>query len=213
LKPLIFLALIFGKKYNHFMVARAAVRALLLCGVLMLAPPAPAWAFGADSLVGSRAPEFALRDMQGKYVSLTALRGKVVVLNFWATWCPPCRKELPGLERLRREYAGRGLAVVAVSTDSTERGIRKFLAETPLSLRVVHDRDGRISQLYGVFSLPTTFVIDRRGIVMRHYIGEQDWGSPRVRSSLENLLERSSRRRGPGPEATPVFFDRPGKSF
>ncbi|MGD2081104.1 MAG: TlpA disulfide reductase family protein [Nitrospirota bacterium] len=193
------------------MVARAVMRALLLCGVLMLAPPAPAWAFGADSLVGSRAPEFALRDMHGKYVSLTALRGKVVVLNFWATWCPPCRKELPGLEGLRREYAGRGLAVVAVSTDSTERGIRKFLAETPLSLRVVHDRDGRISQLYGVFSLPTTFVIDRRGIVISHIIGERDWGSSRMRSQIETLLERSSRR--PGPGATPVFFDRPGKSF
>lgn len=173
----------------------------------------PVGAFGVESLVGSRAPEFVLRDMDGKYVSITALRGKLVVLNFWATWCPPCRKELPGLDRLYGDYLGQGLVVVAVSTDSTERGIRKFLAENPFRLRVVHDRDGKISQLYGVFSLPTTFIIDRRGIVISHIIGEQDWSSSQIRSRIDTLLERSSRRHGPGPEATPVFFDRPRDSF
>lgn len=193
------------------MVAGAAIRAVLLSCVLIFALLVPVGAFGVESLVGSRAPEFVLRDMDGKYVSITALRGKLVVLNFWATWCPPCRKELPGLDRLHGDYLGQGLVVVAVSTDSTERGIRKFLDENPFRLRVVHDRDGKISQLYGVFSLPTTFIIDRRGIVISHIIGEQDWSSSQMRSRIETLLERSSRR--PGPGATPVFFDRPRDSF
>lgn len=194
------------------MVARAAVRTLLLGSMLVMTTHAPSWGFGADFLVGSRAPEFALRDMQGNYVSVTALRGKVIVLNFWATWCPPCKVEIPGLEALNRKYGARGLAVVAVSTDSSEKGIRKFLRETPLSYRVVHDRDGKISRLYGVYSLPTTFIIDRSGVVIRHFMGEQNWNSPEMRALIEALLQRTSRNRV-RPETTPVFFDWRGDSF
>jgi len=193
-------------------VARATIRTLLISSFLVLANAGPAAPSGADSLVGQRAPEFALRDMEGKFVSITALRGKVVVLNFWATWCPPCKKEIPGLDALQRQYGRQGLAVVGVSTDSSERGIRDFLRENPAGYRFVHDRDGKVSRLYGVYSLPTTFVIDRSGIVIRHYRGDQDWGSREMRERLEALLERSSRD-ATVPQASPASFVREKEPF
>lgn len=187
------------------MVAKAAIRTFLISGALVLAANAPSSAFTAESLLGARAPDFAQRDINGNYVSVTSLRGKVIVLNFWATWCPPCKKEIPGLERMYREYRSQGLEVVGVSTDSSERGIRDFLKESPLSYRILRDTDGKISRLYGVYSLPTTFIIDRSGIVIKHFIGEQNWDSPKMRTSIESLLKSVSRGRG-SLEATPVLY-------
>lgn len=185
---------------------------MLISGMLLLATNAPSFAFSADSLIGSRAPEFAQRDINGRYVSITSLRGKVIVLNFWATWCPPCKKEIPGLDRLYGDYRSQGLEVVAVSTDSSERGIKEFLKETPLSYRILRDGDGKISRLYGVYSLPTTFIVDRSGIVIKHFIGEQDWDSPQTRATIESLLKRAESDLA-RPEAVPVFLERPGNSF
>jgi peroxiredoxin len=188
------------------MVARAAIKTLILISILVLADAGTSAAVNGGSLVGSRAPEFALKDMSGSYVSVTALRGKVVVINFWATWCPPCRLEMPALNRLYKDYRDRGLVVIAVTTESSERGIKNYLKETHLSLPIVLDRDGRVSRVYGVFSLPTSFVIDRSGTVVLHYMGDQNWDGLEVRSKIEALLERKARVPGGKPEASPVIF-------
>jgi peroxiredoxin len=188
------------------MVARAAIKTLLLISIFVLTDAGAAVSANRGSLLGSRAPDFALRDMKGNYVSLTAMRGKVVVLNFWATWCPPCKLEMPSLNRLYNDYRTKGLEVVAISTDSSEKGIRNYLSETRLSLRFLQDRDGRISRLYGVYSLPTTYVIDQSGMVVLHYMGEQNWDSLEIRSKLEALLKRASQVPNGRPEASPVFF-------
>jgi peroxiredoxin len=188
------------------MVARAAIKTLLLISIFVLTDAGTAVSASRGSLLGSRAPDFALRDMKGNYVSLTAMRGKVVVLNFWATWCPPCKLEMPSLNRLYNDYRTKGIEVVAISTDSSEKGIRNYLGETRLSLRILQDQDGRISRLYGVYSLPTTYVIDQSGMVVLHYMGEQNWDSLEIRSKLEALLKRTSRVPNGRPEASPVFF-------
>jgi peroxiredoxin len=198
------------------MVARAAIRFLLLISFLVLADAGTSAAVSGNSLLGSRAPEFALRDMKGNYVSITGLRGKVVVVNFWATWCPPCRIEMPSLNRLHNDYRSKGLVVVAVTTESSERGIRNYLSETHLNLPIVLDNDGRVSKIYGVFSLPTSYVIDRSGTVVLYYMGEQNWDSIELRSKIEALLERTSRAPSEKPGASPViFYDRRqgGNSF
>jgi peroxiredoxin len=188
------------------MVARAAIKTLLLISIFVLADAGTAVSASRGSLLGSRAPDFALRDMNGNYVSISALRGKVLVLNFWATWCPPCKLEMPSLNRLHNDYRAKGLEVVAISTDSSEKGIRDYTGEMRLSLRILRDSDGRISELYGVYSLPTTYVIDQSGMVVLHYMGEQDWDSPKIRAELEALLNRSSQAPNVRPKASPVLF-------
>lgn len=188
------------------MVARAAIRILLLISIFVLTDAGAVVSAGRDSLLGSRAPDFTLRDTKGNYVSLTALRGKVVVLNFWATWCPPCKLEMPGLNRLHNDYIARGLEVIAISTDSSDKGIRNYTGELQLNLRIVRDTDGRISKLYRVYSLPTTFVIDQSGRVVLRYMGEQDWDSPEIRAKIEALLNRSSHTPKVRPKASPVLF-------
>jgi peroxiredoxin len=188
------------------MVARAAIKTILLISFFVLADAGAAVSAGRGSLLGLRAPDFALRDMKGNYVSLTALRGKVVVLNFWATWCPPCKLEMPSLNRLHNDYLARGLEVIAVSTDSSDKGIRNYTGELHLNLRILRDRDGRLSKLYGVYSLPTTFVIDQSGMVVLRYMGEQDWDSPKIRAKIEALLDRSSLAPSVRPKPSPVLF-------
>ncbi len=189
------------------MVAWAAIRTSLLTLALVLATAGSVATFEPSSLVGAKASEFAMRDMAGSYVSITAMRGKVIVLNFWATWCPPCKVEMPGLEQLYHDYRAGGLEVIGLSTDSSEAGIREFLSKTPVNFPILHDRSGRVTKLYGVNSLPTTFLIDRSGTVVELFIGEQDWTSPHMRDRIESLLKRASGAPGK-PGAVPVFFQK-----
>ncbi len=183
----------------------STIKALLCAAVLLLVLPGPLHAFGPAALVGMRAPEFAGRDINGNYVSVTSMRGDVVLVNFWASWCPPCKKELPGLNRLYLKYRSRGVRVVAVSMESSDRGIRKFLRKTAVDFNVIHDRKGRISKLYGIYSIPTTVVVDRSGTVVESFVGDQDWSSPRMQGFIEELLKGSvtSTKK---PETAPVLF-------
>ena len=189
------------------MVVRTAIRIFLLTLSLVLATAGSVASFGPSSLVGDKALEFAMRDMSGSYVSITAMRGKVIVLNFWATWCPPCTVEMPGLDQLYHDYRADGLEVIGVSSDGSEVGIREFLSETPVDFPILHDRSGRVTKLYGVNSLPTTFLIDRSGTVVNLFMGEQDWTSPRMRDRIESFLKRASGAPGK-PGAVPVFFQK-----
>ncbi len=190
----------------------SAIKAVLLGTVLLLALTGPSDSFGPDSLVGMKAPEFAQRDLKGNYVSVTAMRGGVVVINFWASWCPVCKREMPELNRLYNGYRRKGLKVIAVSMESSERGISNFLQETPVDFSVIHDQKGRVSKLYGVYSIPTSVVVDRSGTVAEVFIGEKDWASPRMRDMIEDLIEGQSKgKRKPG--STPVlFFDKQRKN-
>ena len=124
--------------------------------------PAPA--------LGHPAPEFSLHDPTGESFSLGALRGQPVVLNFWATWCPPCRSEAPELQSASRRYAGQ-VAVIAVDQAEPAATVRTFMAQEELTYPSPLDENGRVSQAYGVHALPTTFFIDRDGIIRQIYVG------------------------------------------
>lgn len=135
------------------------------------------------------APAFELTDLSGTKVSLDSLSGKVVLLNFWATWCPPCREEMPGMEQLWQKYSDRGLVIVAITVDDTdERGIRKFVEQLGLTYPVLIDTGSSVADRYAVGGLPTSFLIDRDGQVLGSLLGGRDWTSPEANRLIESLL-------------------------
>ena len=135
------------------------------------------------------APDFAVPDLSGQAVRLSALRGKVVLLNLWTTWCPPCREEMPSMQRLYERLRGRGLELLAVSQDEDgQRVVEPFVRELKLSFPVLIDPDHQVGDRYGVWGYPETFVIDRAGHVVERVIGPRDWASPEEVASLEALI-------------------------
>ena len=140
-------------------------------------------------LVGNVAPDFTLTDMQGQQVSLSQFRGKVVIINFWATWCPPCREEMPSMERLYRDYQDKGLVMLAVNVDENgQQAVAKFLQRTPHSFPILIDSKNVAQNTYGVFRFPESFIIDRNGVVVEKIIGGRDWMSGSVFKLINFLL-------------------------
>jgi peroxiredoxin/outer membrane lipoprotein-sorting protein len=133
----------------------------------------------ASRWVGKAAPGFALRSLDGREYRLAELRGSVVLIDFWATWCAPCRRELPHIERLHRELADRGLVVVAVSAESRER-VERFLDERRFTFAALLDPGRDVHSAYGVQSIPQVFVVDRDGNVAAHLVGARSEGELRA---------------------------------
>jgi peroxiredoxin len=139
---------------------------------------------------GEPAPNFQLRDMNGRMVSLSDVRGKVVLLNFWATWCGPCRIEMPAMERLYRAYDRKDFEILAVSTDAQGVAVtRPFQQENKLTFPILHDSDFRVGLSYGARTLPMTFMVDREGIVRQHIFGARDWEAPEAHQLIEMLMK------------------------
>jgi cytochrome c biogenesis protein CcmG, thiol:disulfide interchange protein DsbE len=170
---------------------------LIICLFLLIAmgPSLPGDTSGgptsplnSDNLINSRAPDFTLKDPAGKNISLSAFKGKVVLLNFWATWCPPCRAEMPALNKLYREKKNRGLEIIAVSTDRSVSSVKDFLEKHKVDFPILFDEDRSAAKLYRVFSMPTTFLIDRNGTIVEKFYGEYDWTEPETKGKIEKLL-------------------------
>ena len=134
--------------------------------------------------IDKAAPRFVIGD-GARTVDLSKLRGRVVVLNLWATWCAPCIEELPSLLALEKKMPN--LAIVAVSMDQDPDTYQRFLTDHHVNLITVRDQDQRISQLYGTAQIPETYIIDRKGILRRKFISSQDWTSPEITSYLSKL--------------------------
>jgi thiol-disulfide isomerase/thioredoxin len=159
--------------------------------------PAAAAKAGADPLqaLGLQAPKeaveapgFSLSDLSGKKVVLKQWRGKLVFLNFFATWCGPCREEMPGMERLHRAHQGNGLVVLAVNVQESAKTIRPFMQALKLSFPAVMDTEGAVSREYGVRALPVSFLIGRDGNIVWRAIGGRDWESPQARQYFTQLV-------------------------
>ncbi len=150
-------------------------------------------AFGrAAPAIGAPAPAFTLPDLHGKPLALPDYRGAVVLLNFWATWCAPCLVEMPGMERLYREFRKEGFAILAVSSDPQGRAVTQPFADANgLTFPILHDSDYRVSGRYGVRTLPMSFVIDRNGTLLHQVFGARDWDAPEARTLVRSLLRDS----------------------
>ena len=120
---------------------------------------------------GYLAPDWVLESLSGERFTLSGLSGQVVVLNFWATWCPPCRSEMPAIEQVYRTHRDQGLTVIAVNVQEAQEQTQAFVEEMGLTFPVLADRDGSVSTRYRVTSLPTTFIIDRAGVIREVAVG------------------------------------------
>lgn len=140
--------------------------------------------------VGSRAPNFKAVDIEtGDTVSLDQYRGQVVLLNVWATWCAPCREEMPSIERLHRQLADSGLKIVAVSVDEGDVAVVKaFQREFGLTFRILHDRARTIDRIYQTTGWPETFILNRDGLIVKKRIGADAWDAPVNRDLIRRLL-------------------------
>lgn len=134
------------------------------------------------------APDFTLEDLSGRRVSLKGLRGKVVFLNFWATWCIPCREEMPTMEKLHREFKEQGLEVIAVNVKEGRKEVRRFFDELGLTFMALLDKDGEVSQEYGAWGIPTSYFINRRGVIVGKVMGYRKWDSREARAFFLELL-------------------------
>jgi peroxiredoxin len=140
--------------------------------------------------LGEPAPNFQLRDLNGRQVALSELRGKVVLLNFWATWCGPCRVEMPAMEKLYRAFSRNDFEILAVSTDAQGASVtRPFQQENRLTFPILHDADYRVGLTYGARSLPMTFMVDRQGIVRHQIFGARDWGATEAHQLVQLLMK------------------------
>jgi peroxiredoxin len=142
-------------------------------------------------VMGQKAPEFTLKDMEGRPVSLSSYRGRAILLVFWASWCPTAGEQFASLNRLNALYKDRGLAVISVSTDKSLSAAKGFLAGHQASFGTLHDGKLYVSKtLYKAFMIPMAFLIDRGGVVVKKRFGQQDWTEPEIIADIDALLAR-----------------------
>jgi peroxiredoxin len=136
--------------------------------------------------IGTAAPDFTVRDSEHS-VTLSQLKGQIVVLNFWATWCAPCVEEVPSLMQMQQRMKSKGVTVLAVSVDADENEYRRFVKNHSVNLLTVRDPDQKSNALYGTSKFPETYIIDRNGVVRRKFIGAVDWTEPEIIDFLGKL--------------------------
>jgi len=144
-----------------------------------------AGAVEADTMDGSPATTFKLPARGGGDLDLTSLHGKTVLVNFWATWCPPCREEMPSLSRLAQQFDPSTFEVVAVSVDDGWDPVEKFLAQPKTPFRVVLDEGAKISRAYGTTKFPESYLLDQDGKLRLKFVGPRNWMDPNVATLLE----------------------------
>ncbi len=136
---------------------------------------------------GKPAPEFSIKTDQGREITPTSFGGKVLVLNFWATWCPPCVQEVPSLNQFQREFAGKGVVVVAVSIDKNPQKYSAFLSKIPVAFQTARDPNADVSSTYGTFQIPETYII-KDGKVTRKFAEAENWMSDDLTEYVKGLM-------------------------
>jgi peroxiredoxin len=137
---------------------------------------------------GDTAPRFSIRTDSGRTMGTADFPGKVLILNFWASWCAPCVEEMPSLDVLQKRFAGQGVVVLGVSIDTDAAAYRQFLAKTPVAFETARETAARINVDYGTLKVPETYIIDRSGKVLKKIVGEEAWSDQRVIDYVQSLL-------------------------
>jgi len=160
---------------------------ILLSSNLYAAPPAP---WESDDIVGKKAPDFTLNTVDGKKLSLSSYKGKVVLLNFWATWCEPCREEIPLMNQLVAKFKDKGFVILAVSIDDEDSTVSNFMKDNKMNFTVLRDPSQNVARSsYKVFGYPFSFLINKNGVIVKRYLGAIDWTDRGVINEISNYLK------------------------
>ena len=162
---------------------------LILAGVILLAFAFPSYRQGEPSLAGRKASEFDFQ-LAGQPAHLKDLQGKVVLLDFWASWCPPCLEESESLNRLQQDISQRGGTILAISEDEDQAAYEKFIQDNHVNFPTYRDPTKKIKESYGTVMIPEAYLIDRQGKIARKIVGAQDWQSPDIMGSVNTLLDQ-----------------------
>jgi peroxiredoxin len=138
---------------------------------------------------GKPAPDFSLKGSDGN-VTLSALKGNVVLVHFWATWCPPCLEELPSLAKLNTQMAGKPFRLLAVSIDTDgDSSVQKLFGKLKINIPALYDMEGNVSKQYGITGVPETFIVSPDGTIIKKVVGSMDWTSPDVATFLNDAMK------------------------
>jgi peroxiredoxin len=146
---------------------------------------------------GIPAPDFTFPGLDGKMVSLSDYKGKVVLVNIWATWCPPCVKEMPSMEKLYRKFKGENFEILAVSIDEPgPKAVAPFMEKTRLTFPALIDSKGAIKPVYRITGIPESFIIDKQGLLIKKIVGPIDWAAPQVFRFFNSLIQKPMTSKG-----------------
>jgi thiol-disulfide isomerase/thioredoxin len=160
-------------------------------------------AMGMAKVPPKAAPDFTLSTTDGQQVSLQQYRGKVVFLNFWATWCIPCREEMPALERLYQTYQAEDLAILSIDLKESADQVKVFFQKHSLSFPALLDQDGSVFRDYLVAGMPTTYLIGRDGTLLARGVGGRDWTRAEALQLIQELIKPTPVAAQPGPQVSP----------
>ena len=134
------------------------------------------------------APEFEVQDRAGQVHRLSDFRGKVVLINFWATWCPPCLEEMPSMESLRKQMDETRLQIMALSVDGSWEPVDTFLQQNAFGFGIYSDFEQKVAELYGTHMVPETYIVDKQGVILCKVTGDRDWMEPAMIAFLKRLI-------------------------
>jgi peroxiredoxin len=160
---------------------------ILNANLLFAAPPAP---WEADDIVGKKAPDFTLNSADGQKIKLSSYKGKTVLLNFWATWCGPCKEEIPLMNQLLERLKKKGFIILAISIDDDDKVVSDFLKDTAMNFTILRDPTQKIARSsYKVFGYPFSFLINKNGIIVKRYLGAIDWMDKDVLNEISSYIK------------------------
>ncbi len=143
------------------------------------------------------APDFTFPGLDGKKVSLSDYKGKVVLVNIWATWCPPCVAEMPSMEKLYNKFKGENFELLAVSIDAPGlKAVAPFMKKHKLTFPALIDPEGTVKAVYGLTGVPESFIIDKQGILIKKIVGPEDWATPKIFRFFSELIQKPSTQKG-----------------
>jgi peroxiredoxin len=177
-------------KTRTTLLVTAAIFLVIFLVVISCGRQVPPGETTTKAAVGAPAPDFVLKSVDGKDVRLSDYRGRVVLLNFWATWCPPCRSEMPSIESLSRKMNGYDFAILAVSIDGFETSqLKNMIAPNHYSFTILHDPEQKVADMYLITGIPTTYIIDKDGVIVDKSVGAEYWDSADRVGQLMSLVQ------------------------